>query len=403
MPASSTTSTVSSSTPGSLPRPSAHAHHGERSAVAHESKANATTAMRGEGFYNKHSQQQAAALQSGLEVLREAMLDIPAHVFAQRTHVTFCDFGASQGRNSVPPSRAFVDLALQRGARAVHVLHQDLPSNDFNSLIRLMHSDEGYTAGRENVFTFATGGDFHHRVVADGSLVVGWSSTSCNWLTRPSPLRGAIVNVTADASTPGYQALVDLAASDWASYVKCREAELVAGGQLVQVEAARDESGSCGCETYFNSARGALLDALGEDAAAQVSIPMYIRSLEELKAPFANGTVPGLRLRETRFVRTPDALLAMYNADGNLDAHAARMIGIFKAAIAPGLKLDRFDAVKVEDFYAKFADRIKQDPQGNTVAWHVVVLRAEKVAPESPKPETPKSPLAMFNPFRRRG
>jgi len=394
-------------TAAQLPMPVPHKHHGEDSAVAHETKANATTAMRADGFYNKHSQQQAAALQVGLEVLREAVADVPASAVVGRGWVTFCDFGASQGRNSIPPSREFVDAMLRRGARAVHVVHQDLPTNDFNSLIRLLHTDEGYTAGRDNVFTMATGGDFHQRVMADESLAVGWSSTSCNWLTKPSPLRGAFVNVTADpATTVGYEETVRLAADDWERYVKCREAELVVGGQLVQVEVARDEAGSCAAEGYFHAVRAALVDALGEESADLVSVPMYIRNMGELTAPFRSGAAPSLRLRETRFVTTPDALLAVYRANGDLDAHCERMVAVFKAAIVPSLKLDRFAPDKVDAFYRNLAEGVRRDPEACTVGWNVVVLRAEKLAPlaaVSPKSDAgSKSPLARFNPFRRR-
>jgi hypothetical protein len=88
-------------------------------------------AMQGGGFYNRNSGLQAANLTSALPLLEEA-----ARSVAGAGSVVIADYGSSQGRNSMRPMRAAIEVLRARAGseRPIEVIHTDLPSNDFASL-----------------------------------------------------------------------------------------------------------------------------------------------------------------------------------------------------------------------------------------------------------------------------
>ena len=69
--------------------------------------------------------------------------------------------------------------------RPIFVFHVDQPSNEFNSLFQVLHSDpDRYGANDANVFPDAIGRSFYERVFTHGYVNLGWSSYAVVWLSR---------------------------------------------------------------------------------------------------------------------------------------------------------------------------------------------------------------------------
>ncbi len=95
--------------------------------------ADATKGMVGGGYYDAHSSFQADTAASVAPLLQQAVaaLTMPA-----TGEVTVADYGCSEGRNSMATVNAALDLLLARGAKGFSVVHNDLPTNDWNTLSR---------------------------------------------------------------------------------------------------------------------------------------------------------------------------------------------------------------------------------------------------------------------------
>ena len=108
------------------------------------------------GTYNSNSSMQWAAMQPSITLLVDAIASLP-HLSSAPSDgvpvplIRIADLGASQGANSMQPCKAILGAIRSRaldilpaGALpiAVEVIHEDLPSNDWSSLLSLVNNSE---------------------------------------------------------------------------------------------------------------------------------------------------------------------------------------------------------------------------------------------------------------------
>ncbi len=93
-----------------------------------------TTGMAGGGYYDAHSAFQAKVAESGAALLSEAVAAV--HQPDPDAPVVVADYGCAEGRNSISTVGRALDAFAARGAAEFCVLHNDLPSNDFATLIQ---------------------------------------------------------------------------------------------------------------------------------------------------------------------------------------------------------------------------------------------------------------------------
>ena len=97
------------------------------------------------GRYNANSSVQNAVMQPSINLLIEAVASLPKPA-AVGGPIRIVDFGASQGGNSMQPCKAILDAIQSQkaqhqsrgGVTEVEVFHEDLPSNDWGSLLALV-------------------------------------------------------------------------------------------------------------------------------------------------------------------------------------------------------------------------------------------------------------------------
>jgi hypothetical protein len=135
----------------------------------------ASSVMDGSGFYNEHSAQQQHAAAAGVAMLEQAAAEVP---LPGDEPLVVADYGASEGGNSLHPLGVALDRIRVRsgaGARAICVVHTDLPANDFSSLFETVARD---------VHTYAERGSSRSPPVVR-STSRSSRPARCRWAGRP--------------------------------------------------------------------------------------------------------------------------------------------------------------------------------------------------------------------------
>ncbi len=345
-----------------------------------------TATMQGGGFYNRNSALQAANLTSALPLLQEAADHLPIRDGAP---VVIVDYGASQGRNSMLPMRMAIDLLRARvsPARAIEVIHTDLPSNDFQTLFTLLADDaSSYLANRPNVFPSAIGRSYFAPILPPGRVDLGWSANALHWLSRNPvdvPDHGwAVFSNSAEAR----EAVDRQLAQDWEDFLTARASELREGGRLVCQFMGRGVERH-GFEwmagAFWHTLQGMAEDGLlsGEELL-RMTCPSAGRSVAQVRAPFADSPCAGLALTHVSVIAAPDPFWDAYCKTRDAEQLGRSWAMIMRAANGPnfaaGLNADRDVDAFLDTLTARLADRIAADPQRSEA--YILLVALEKVA-----------------------
>lgn len=222
--------------------------------------------MEGHGAYNRGSRVQGASLAPAVGLLVEAARRVPLP--AAPAPLVIADYGSSQGHNSLAPVGGALAALRERAgdARAVCVIHTDLPGNDFSALFATLESDpDSYLAGDARVFPSAVGRSFFGQILPDASVHVGWSSWAVQWLSRvPCPVPDQVqVAYSRDAAAGA--AFAAQADADWRAFLAAR-------GRLVVLAMATDDTGAFGYAAQVTTLYAALEEmvAQGDISAAEL-------------------------------------------------------------------------------------------------------------------------------------
>src|SRR6266436_5803255 len=233
--------------------------------MSHEPNS-ASSAMEGNGSYNKHARQPAEGAALALPHLKRVVETMT--LYSADRPIVIADYGSSQGKNSLAPMRLAVDAMRRRLGqdRPILVCHVDRPSNDFNSLFEVLDADP-HTYGRDdpNVFPCAIGRSFYANVLPSNYVDVGWSSYAAMWISRIPALIpdhfwvfGSTGAVRTEFDRQGVQ--------DWEAFLSLRATELRGGGHLIVVVPGVYENGATGFEGIMHHANEVLVEMVTEGA-----------------------------------------------------------------------------------------------------------------------------------------
>jgi hypothetical protein len=144
--------------------------------------------MEGKGFYSRHSRPQRGAVAFRLPLLEQAVGAVSLPDSGEVLQVA--DYSVAGGNNSMEPMRTIIEGARRRSSEdlAVSVFPTDLPTNDFDTLFRLLASPDSYLQGTSNVFPYAGGKSFYERLYPDPtSTSAGTRSRSTGSAALPPP------------------------------------------------------------------------------------------------------------------------------------------------------------------------------------------------------------------------
>lgn len=146
------------------------------------------TSMKGEGFYKTYSSVQRMVIHQVLPLLSQSVgrISLPDH----GQPFTIVDYGCGEGKNSMIPVRAVVDaVRARRRHEDFLVIHNDLPTNNFNGLLQDVFADrdDSYLPTVPDgdcgkIYVLAGASSFYQQVAPSGSVHFGFSSSALHWL-----------------------------------------------------------------------------------------------------------------------------------------------------------------------------------------------------------------------------
>jgi hypothetical protein len=333
--------------------------------------------MEGRGAYNHCSTVQATGSSPALPLLERAAHLIPIPDAPEP--IVIADYGSSQGRNSLAPMAAAIGVLRKRVgmARAISVVHTDLPGNDFAALFQMLTtSSDSYLASDQAIFPSAIGRSFYDQILPSGSVTLAWSSWAVQWLSQiPAPLPDQL-QVAYSRDHIAKAAYHQQAAEDWRQFLTHRGEELRLGGRLVVLTMAVRDDGDFGYRPQLVAMHDALT-ALVEDGlvtadeARQMVIPTVGRSRQDLIGPFAaTGRFAHLVVENVEIFEGQDDIWAEFEKHGNARIFGAQWAAFSRASVFPtlaaNLKGGRDDpraAAFIDRLESGMAARLATSPQ----------------------------------------
>lgn len=262
----------------------------------------ATEGMVGGGYYDAHSSFQADVAASGKALLQHAVtaLTLPAN-----GGVTVADYGCSEGRNSMATVASALELLTARGAKDFGVLHNDLPTNDWNQLSRNLSGPKSYLSLYPQARALFAPTEFFQRVTLPSSVTLGTSGSAVHWLSRqPADLDMPRSLYRSDAPPAERDKILAQAAADWLAFLTARAEELQPGGVLLVQMLGSDGSvdpvrvSAAGLLKLMNECALKLVDdgEVPADVYARYCFPVVPRTVEEAQAPITGVLAERLEL-----------------------------------------------------------------------------------------------------------
>ncbi|ERM97195.1 hypothetical protein AMTR_s00119p00041570 [Amborella trichopoda] len=354
-----------------------------------------------DGSYAKNSEAPASAIALAEPLLVDALLNAMTAIktgdmsieSSDTAVVRIADLGCATGLNTLATVDLIVRTLQQRrrfcSGMEFEAFFADLPSNDFNSLFRLLpplslSDSEDADADEDGRRYYAAGvaGSFYGRLFPKRSIHVAVSLSALHWLSQ-IPKR--VLQKSSGAWNKG-RAWIDGAEADVVAayarqseedllaFLRCRREEMVEGGLLFLLMAGRD--GSQGAENqlgdpesrakhpFTSSMDEAWRDLLNEGLIDEemrdtFNIPAYMRSIEEVRRAFDEcggfevkraeyeRIIEHSREKQEQWIRSP---VSYGKAKANLVR--ATLKPIIEAHIGPALS---------EEFFNRFEKRVSED------------------------------------------
>ena len=355
-------------------------------------KTAATTSMKGGGYYSQSTRGAKDVIDNAADMLLQAVASLPGE--DTTGPVRIADFGAADGGTSKRTIAATVGAVRQRWpGRQIQVTYTDLASNDWSQLFKAMQgldgSDNTYWSPGSGVFVQGVGIGFHHQLMPDNTLDLGFSATAMHYVSeRPCLIPGHVhhVGATGDALA----AFDKQAAVDWERILLGRAAELRGGGRLVIMSFGKDEAdqylGNTGGVNMFDTfhhhwkaladtrhhhgrgirrrdLRAGLPNARGvHGTPARHRVPSVPGRAAPRLGPYRRhavpvpGRIPDLRHHDPARIRTklhPDAAILVRNR--------------VRQCAGPGARPVSERAEIVDRFYQAYEDMVAADPDGHAM------------------------------------
>jgi hypothetical protein len=341
------------------------------------------SAMEGAGFYNRHSAMQAVGVSRALSLWAGACQSVQVG----EEPLVIVDYASSQGRNSMSSVRTAIETIRSRCGveKLVEVIHTDLPSNDFSSLFTALEQEpDSYLRGTNGVFPAAIGRSYFEPLLPPGRVHLGWNTFSMQWMSRSPEDAPDHILAGMSASAPVLAAVKEQQAADWRRFLSLRAAELRPGGRLLVGYTARTAA-ETGWEWLMGELWACVLD-MGRDGLftaeerTRITIPIGLRTLDEIKAPFAQtGEFSGLKIEHCELVRVSDPYWDEFQQTGDAGQLASRQANATRAWSAPTI-LELIDEARDRealnnDLFNRLAERIRSAPSKHEPHMAVVLLR----------------------------
>jgi hypothetical protein len=347
----------------------------------------ATLGMKRSGYYDSHSEYQQAVAATGAELIEASIAAVPLP--APERSFVIVDYGSSTGASSI--KMVTVAVAAIRDRRAdvpVAVIHNDVPTNDFNQLFaNLRDAPDGYLGlAGPPVVPLASAASFFGPVAPAASVGLGLSFSAAHWLRAQPDLAVPEGFSFSAAVGPTRDALRTQADDDWADFLRARAVELEAGGRLVVQMVGTTEAGEVTADRLL-AAMAAVAGTMADDGALdpraveRYVLPVYARTPTEARRPLDED--PRLHeafaVHDVRTDPVANPYLDQWRKDGDRTAYAASYAAFVRGFTESSLRLHLFGADPpdglVDDYFARLEARFAADPEADAFDdWTLTVV-----------------------------
>jgi hypothetical protein len=335
----------------------------------------ATEGMVGGGYYDAHSSFQARTAASVAALLQQAVaiLTMPGD-----GEVTVADYGCSEGRNSMATINAALALLSARGATGFAVVHNDLPTNDWQTLAKNLSGPDSYLTRYPQARALFAPHGFFERVTLPASITLGTSGSSVHWLSRQPPdLDMPRSLYRSDAPPVELAKILRQAAADWQAFLAARTEELQVGGVLLVQMLGADGSANpvrvsaAGLLKLMNACALELVDA-GEipgDLYARYCFPVVPRTIDEAKAPVMGPLADKLEVLHCGLTPVASPYQVAFEETGDVAAFAKNYTAFTRAFSESSLREGLFRYGKAgadvlaDKFYASMESALTARPR----------------------------------------
>jgi gibberellin A4 carboxyl methyltransferase len=339
-----------------------------------------THGMKGDGFYDRNSSPQMAAVAAVLPWLEDAvaqmdLADSPAPVVV-------IDYGCSEGRNSIAAMQRITGALRARTPRPIQTIHSDLPTNNFNQLFVSLAAADLCTGSQWAVYSMAVGGSMFEQLVPPETLTIATTFNAIGYLDRQpqaeiadyilpmGPRRQRLgVTVTEEARN----IFANQADSDLIRFYRARADEIISGGKLLVASFGADEYHRC-CDGLYDVLNDALLDLrdtgrLDGETYRRLIFPIYYRTRQELIDPLLRHDSPVagcFRVERVESLEVSVPFNQRWEQSGDVSAYAKEYTGFLRAFSEPILRLsfanhDNLEAL-IEEVYQRVQVRLLANP-----------------------------------------
>ncbi|WP_246704376.1 class I SAM-dependent methyltransferase [Rhizobium sp. P32RR-XVIII] len=339
-------------------------------------------AMKGDGFYNRHSAMQATGIAALLSLWETACRT----VVVGEGPLTIVDYGSSQGRNSMAPMRVAIKTLRFRSGPSVpiEVVHTDLPSNDFSALFEALVSEPGsYMNDASDVFPSAIGRSYFEQLLSPQRVHLGWTTWALQWMSATTIEAPDHILAGMSATPTVVSAVKEQQARDWERFLTLRSREMRPGAKLLAGFTARTATVT-GWEWLLGELWSAVCDMrtdgrLSEREQNHLTIPIGLRTLEEIQQPFIQAeNFADLELEHLDLVKLTDPCWEQFERSGDALAFAKHHGDMTQAwcgpMIASLIEPSREQAALVTELFTRFERRLSECPRPHEPYMAAVVL-----------------------------
>ncbi|XP_025112089.1 farnesoic acid carboxyl-O-methyltransferase-like isoform X2 [Pomacea canaliculata] len=318
----------------------------------------------GSGYYGKSLGRLTQSITDCCEGLVLSHLDL-VPVPSPKGVFTIGDYGTCDGSVSLRLIHRVIDhLRNKHGPDLkIQVLYEDQPSNDYNSLFKTIYGSTSYIHKFDNVFPLACGTSFYKQCVPDNTCDIIVSSYATHWLSDKSHVMFSTMFPWRSASEEELRVHHEASARDWQTFLLMRATELKQGGLLFVAYPSQSlKSNPAQPGEITEPAREAWInlnltwkefyagDIITREEFQSCSLPVAIRTSQEIKAPFENAATSPVRQAGLTLLTEPEEFVIPCSAktiwrqklqsDGADDRtmFAQSLSNIFRVILEPTLR-----------------------------------------------------------------
>lgn len=351
--------------------------------------------MKGADYYNQHSSVQEVILDGCLPIIFEALHKVLGE--CKTDVLSLIDYGSSEGKNSAKVIKTILDkIGKSAWMGQISVVHNDLPTNDFNSLMQnvYLRPEVGYLTGFESesdsslgkrVFSFASGKSFYSQVVPDNTINLGISSLAMHWFSKV-PAHKGFNGIYAVGLESGLMELFSSQANDdLVRILTMRHKELATGGRFVMTvlgQTSKDQTISLNQEdlihdyssgwliTIMNRLAGEMVleGLIEQDTLSQYVMPLMWRSEENVRSIYEDDRYGlkhmfALEYLEVNSFDCP--MYSEYQRTSDAQKYAQKLTGFVRAWAEPSMTAGLFSGNDklTQDYFARLEKAVLSSPE----------------------------------------